>query len=312
MKMSTGLYKKALFGFGKEKDAPWTERDRAVQNAKDNIHLIDDPRSWVRKDAIEFLDDPDITNKEAIRRAKELEEAVNVVGKLDSKDLANMFIDRGRFSEAYRLALDYYGRSHSYTYDQNVPGEDVRQEISRRGYRVPDSYYTEEEKDQIAQEEEKQRKADEARQKILIAKMTEELNPKQPAYKPATKKQEKVLAAEEQKPVQRTQETKVTQVEAPPVPVDKVDQPATKKEEPAEKKDDKPNVPRPKSFWGKNQDTLAALGTGAVSGLTTYGMLGFMPSLARRRLLRAMIGLTVGTGVGAGTYMLLNRDEKKS
>ena len=112
--------------------------------------------------------------------------------------------------------------------------------------------------------------------------------------------------------MQRTQETKVTQVEAPPVPVDKVDQLATKKEAPAEKKDDKPSVPRPKSFWGKNQDTLAALGTGAVSGLTTYGMLGFMPSLARRRLLRAMIGLTVGTGVGAGTYMLLNRDEKKS
>lgn len=305
--MRDGLYKKALFGLGGEKDATWQERDKAVQHTKDNVYLIDDPRSWVRGEAIRWLDEPGISNKEAIRRAQELEEAANVVGSLDSRDLANMFIDRGRFSNGYRLALDYYGRTHSYIYDQNVPGEDVKAELRRRGVAIPESYYTEEEKDMLEQKAKKEQEEMEARERAKKSLMEKELSKMK--YVPPAPKQEKTVVADktpEAKPKDTVSTVQPVQANTPAsttVPA--------KKEEPAKKepsKNDKKD--KQQGFFSRNQNELAAAGTGAVAGLTTYGMLGFMPSLAKRRLLRAIIGLTVGTGAGAGAYMLLNKENK--
>ena len=300
--MREGLYKKALFGLGGEKDATWQERDKAVQHAKDNVHLIDDPRSWVRGDAIKWLDEPGISNKEAIRRAQELEEAANVVGSLDSKDLANMFIDRGRFSNGYRLALDYYGRTHSYIYDQNAPGEDVKAELRRRGVAIPDSYYTEEEKDMLEQKAKKEQEEMASREKVKKSLMEKELAKMK--YVPAAPKQEKTVVAD------KAPETKPKDTNSTVQPVQATTPASTtvpaKKEEPAK-------TDKPQGFFSRNQNELASIGTGAVTGLSTYGLLGFAPPLAKRRLLRAIIGMTVGTGAGIGTHMLLKKEpDKKS
>ena len=134
-----------------------------------------------------------------------------------------------------------------------------------------------------------------------------------PAKKtPAPKQPKKALETPPAKAPEKTETKPEPKQEAPAKEEVKQEPKTETKKEPEKKQEKKTDLnSRPKGFFEKNQDTLASIGTGAVTGLTTYGALGFLPPLSRQRLLRALIGLTVGTGAGFGTYALLNQDTKK-
>ena len=59
-------------------------------------------------------------------------------------------------------------------------------------------------------------------------------------------------------------------------------------------------------------DIAASAIAGGATGLAAYGLSGFVPSIQKRKLIRALIGLTTGVATGAGSAWLLTREKKEA
>jgi len=59
------------------------------------------------------------------------------------------------------------------------------------------------------------------------------------------------------------------------------------------------------SWFDANKDWLTGAAVGSLAGATTYGLTELIPMLRRRRFIRALIGMGVGTAAGIGASKLV-------